>query len=318
MTIALTRSFALTTEDGAMLRYQTIGSGEGLILVGGATLTARDYLPLARILALSHTVHVLERRGHGASSPQGPGYSIETECRDLLAFQRHTRASLVFGHGYGGLIALETARRKNVFRKITVYEPGLSIGGSMPLGWLPEYRQRLAAGNLRGAFACLVSQAGYAPGSLMALPSWVLRAFPRLLLSGRCWPELEPLLPAILAEHEQIAQLDDGTADRYAAIAAPVMLLGGRTSPAFSAAGIDSLHRVIPGSALEIVDGLGHNAPVHKPPLTVAQCLLRFLRLPVATAASASAPRASGLPVDQAQFPPPGDRLGAVAGAQLA
>ena len=163
MTIALTRSFALTTEDGAMLRYQTIGSGEGLILVGGATLTARDYLPLARILALSHTVHVLERRGHGASSPQGPGYSIETECRDLLAFQRHTRASLVFGHGYGGLIALETARRQNVFRKITVYEPGLSIGGSMPLGWLPEYRQRLAAGNLRGAFACLVSQAGLRP-----------------------------------------------------------------------------------------------------------------------------------------------------------
>ena len=55
MTIALTRSFALTTEDGAVLRYQTIGSGEGLIVVGGATLTARHYLPLARILALSAT-----------------------------------------------------------------------------------------------------------------------------------------------------------------------------------------------------------------------------------------------------------------------
>ena len=185
MTIALTRSFALTIEDGTTLRYQTIGSGEGLILVGDATLTARDYLPLARILALSHTVHVLERRGHGASSPQGPGYSMETECRDLLAFQRHTRASLVFGHGYGGLIALETARRQNVFRKITVYDPGLSIGGSVPLGWLPEYRQRLAAGDPRGAFACLVSQGGYAPGPLTAMPFWCPRAFPRLFLSGR-------------------------------------------------------------------------------------------------------------------------------------
>jgi pimeloyl-ACP methyl ester carboxylesterase len=318
MTIALTRSFALTIEDGTTLRYQTIGSGEGLILVGDATLTARDYLPLARILALSHTVHVLERRGHGASSPQGPGYSMETECRDLLAFQRHTRASLVFGHGYGGLIALETARHQNVFRKITVYDPGLSIGGSVPLGWLPEYRQRLAAGDPRGAFACLVSQGGYAPGPLTAMPFWCPRAFPRLFLSGRRWPEMEPLLPAILAEHEQIARLDDGTADRYAAIAVPVMLLGGRTSPAFSAAGIDILHRVIPGSVLEIVDGLGHDAPVRKPPLTVAQCLLRFLRRPSAVTATARASRDSGLPVDQAQFPPPGDRLGAVAGAQLA
>jgi pimeloyl-ACP methyl ester carboxylesterase len=316
MTIALTRSFNLTTEDGAMLRYQTIGSGEGLVLVGGATLTARDYLPLARILALSYTVHVLERRGHGASSPQGAGYSIETDCRDLLGFQRHTRASLVFGHGYGGLIALETARRQNVFRKITVYEPGLSIGGSMPLGWLPEYRQRLAAGDPRGAFACMVSQAGYALSPLTATPFRCLRGFPRLLLSGRWWQEMKPLLPAILAEHEQIARLDDGTADRYAAIAAPVMLLGGRASPAFSFAGIGTLHRVIPGSALEIVDGLDHDAPVRKPPLAVAQCLLRFLRM--RSASTAPATRDSGLPVDQAQFPPPGDRLGAIAGAQLA
>jgi pimeloyl-ACP methyl ester carboxylesterase len=209
MTIALTRPFALTTDDGTVIGYRTIGSGEGLILVGGAALTARDYLPLAQILALSYTVHVLDRRGRGASGPQGPGYSIETECRDLLALQRHTGATLVFGHGYGGLIALETARRWNVFRKITVYEPGLSIDGSIPLGWL-----------------------------------------------------------------------DDGTADRYADIGSPVMLLGGSMSPAFSIAGIDALNCVIPGSAREIVDGLGHNAPARKPPLAVAQRILRFLRPP--------------------------------------
>jgi pimeloyl-ACP methyl ester carboxylesterase len=280
MTIALTRPFALTTEDGTVIGYRTIGSGEGLILVGGAALTARDYLPLAQILALSYTVHVLDRRGRGASGPQGPGYSIETECRDLLALQRHTGATLVFGHGYGGLIALETARRWNVFRKITVYEPGLSIDGSIPLGWLAEYRQRLAAGDPRGAFACMISQAGYAPGSLTAMPPRVLRAFLRLHTPKQLWQETEPLLHAILAENEQIAYLDDGTADRYADIGSPVMLLGGSMSPAFSIAGIDALNCVIAGSAREIVDGLGHNAPARKPPLAVAQRILRFLRPP--------------------------------------
>src|ERR1700743_1291215 len=152
MTITLTRRFAPPTEDGTVTGYRPIGSGEGLILVGGAALTARDYLPLAQILALSYTVHVPDRRGRGTSGPQGPGYSIETECRDLLALPRHTGATLVSGHGYGGLVALETARRQKVFRKITVYEPGLSIGGSVPLGWLAEYRERLAAGDTRGAF----------------------------------------------------------------------------------------------------------------------------------------------------------------------
>jgi pimeloyl-ACP methyl ester carboxylesterase len=225
MTIALARLLALTTEDGTVIGYRTIGSGEGLILVGGAALTARDYLPLAQILALSYTVHVLDRRGRGASGPQGPGYSIETECRDLLALQRHTGATLVFGHGYGGLIALETARRWDVFRKITVYEPGLSIGGSIPLGWLAEYRQRLAAGDTRGAFACMISQAGYAPGSLTAMPPRVLRAFLRLHTPRQLWQGTEPLLHTILAENEQIAHLDDGSADRYANIVSPVMLL---------------------------------------------------------------------------------------------
>jgi pimeloyl-ACP methyl ester carboxylesterase len=280
MTLALIRPFALTTEDGTVIGYQTIGSGEGLILVGGAALTARDYLPLAQILALSCTVYVPDRRGRGVSGPQGPGYSIETECQDLLALQRHTGATLVFGHGYGGLIALETARRWNVFQKIAVYEPGLSIGGSVPLGWLAEYRERLDAGDSRGAFACLVSQAGYAPGSLTTMPPRALRAFLRLHTPRQLWQETEPLLNATLAENEQIARLDDGTADRYADIVSPVMLLGGSLSPAFSIAGIDALNGIIAGSAVEIVDGLGHNAPVRRPPLAVAQRILRFLRSP--------------------------------------
>ena len=280
MTITLTRRFALTTEDGTVIGYRTIGSGEGLILVGGAALTARDYLPLAQILALSYTVHVPDRRGRGTSGPQGPGYSIETECRDLLALQRHTGATLVFGHGYGGLVALETARRQKVFRKITVYEPGLSIGGSVPLGWLAEYRERLAAGDTRGAFACMIAQAGYAPASLTAMPPRALRAFLRLHTSRQLWQETEPLLPATLAENEQIARLDDGTADRYASVESPVMLLGGSMSPAFSLTGIDALNGIISGSRVEIVDGLGHGAPVRKPPLAVAQRILRFLRTP--------------------------------------
>jgi predicted alpha/beta superfamily hydrolase len=39
---------------------------------------------------------------------------------------------LIVGHSYGGLIALEVARNNEAFNKIAVYEPGVSIDGSMP------------------------------------------------------------------------------------------------------------------------------------------------------------------------------------------
>jgi predicted alpha/beta superfamily hydrolase len=32
-----------------------------------------------------------------------------------------------FGHSFGGLVVLETARRQPVFREVFVYEPGVPI-----------------------------------------------------------------------------------------------------------------------------------------------------------------------------------------------
>lgn len=151
------RPAAVTSSDGTVIGYQTLGSGEGVILIGGTLRSARDYLALARLLARSLTVHVMDRRGRGASGPQGAGYSIEKECEDLLAVHHQTGAAMVFGHSYGGLVSLETTRRSGAFRRVAVYEPGVSVAGSMPVSWLGDYRRLLAAGDTRGAFAVMAA-----------------------------------------------------------------------------------------------------------------------------------------------------------------
>ncbi|WP_157580951.1 hypothetical protein [Segetibacter koreensis] len=51
----------------------------------------------------------------------------------MLAVQRDSCGNFLVGHNYGGLIALEAARNNNTFTKIAVYEPGVSIDGSMPI-----------------------------------------------------------------------------------------------------------------------------------------------------------------------------------------
>ncbi|HJS97059.1 MAG TPA: alpha/beta hydrolase [Solirubrobacteraceae bacterium] len=267
------------SSDGTTISYETAGVGDGLLVVGGAWRTARDYRPFGRALSDSFAVHVIDRRGRGRSGPQGAGYSIAREIEDVLAVQAQTGATIVFGHSYGGLIALEAARRSEVFSDVVVYEPGVSVAGSIPLGWMDLYRERLAANDPRGAFAAMVRGAGGAPPALERMPLWYVKFILRVVIKPRQWREIERLLEAGLAEHEQVAALDDATVDRYQAITARVLLLGGGKSRAFATTQLfDQLTAALPNSASEIIEGLDHIAPDEKAPEIVAERVRRHLR----------------------------------------
>ena len=273
-----TRGF-VRSDDGTAISYETVGVGDGLLVLGGAWRAGRDYLPFARALSDSFTVHVIDRRGRGHSGPQGAEYGIARELEDLLAVQAQTGATIVFGHSYGGLIALEAARRSPVFSDVVVYEPGVSIAGSIPLGWMKLYRERLTADDPRGAFAAMVRGAGGAPPALERMPLWYVKLILRVFIKQQQWRQIEPLLAAGLAEHEQVAALDDTTVDRYQTITARVLLLGGGKSRSFATTRLfDQLAGTIPNSTSELIDGLDHTAPDEKAPDVVAERVRCHLR----------------------------------------
>lgn len=274
--IAPGSSATVASVDGTSIGYRTLGRGAGLIVIGGAMRSGIDYLALAEVLAGRHRVHVMDRRGRGLSGPQGPGYGIAKECEDLLALQAATGAASVFGHSYGGLVALETAARADVFETMALYEPGVSIGGSIPTAWMARYRQLLAQDDTRGAFACFVQ--AFAPGPVTKLPRWYLRAVLRCLIRKQRWDErYEPLLETNLSEHEQVAACDDHIA-AYEAITARLLLLGGSHSPSFmTAQPMTLLQQTIKAATVDIIDGLDHLAPDEKAPEVVARRVLEFL-----------------------------------------
>jgi DNA-binding CsgD family transcriptional regulator len=49
------------SQDGTSIGYETGGVGDGLLVLGGAWRTSRDYLPFAHALAESFAVHVIDR-----------------------------------------------------------------------------------------------------------------------------------------------------------------------------------------------------------------------------------------------------------------
>jgi pimeloyl-ACP methyl ester carboxylesterase len=274
--------------DGTSIAYFSLGAGDGVVVIGGSLSTGRDYLPFAAALARSFAVHVIERRGRGASGPQGADYGIDKELQDLLAVRAATGAAAVFGHSYGGLIALEAARLSTAFSDVVVYEPGVSVGRSIAVDWIPRYRELLAVGDTRGAFASMVRRSGVAPKPTAKLPLWCVRLILRVAISRRRWQKMEPLLEANLADHRQIARLDDGTVDRYASICARVLLLGGQRSPRVITTELfDALQRTIPNAQAEILDELDHLAPDEKAPHVVADRVRRHLSSPGTASPSA-------------------------------
>ena len=75
----------------AKISYLTLGSGPAVIVIPGALSMAADYVAFGSALAEHHSVHIIERRGRGLSSPQGADYSIRKEQEDVLALQQTDR-----------------------------------------------------------------------------------------------------------------------------------------------------------------------------------------------------------------------------------
>jgi pimeloyl-ACP methyl ester carboxylesterase len=260
------RLASVVSADGTPIGYSSLGKGPGLILVGGVLSSGSDYLPLARLLAEDFEVHVMDRRGRSNSGPQRQDHSIDEECADLIAVVRSTGATAVFGHSFGALVALETARRQPPFDYLVVYEPGVPLRGQFRFDWLDGYQQRLESGDRRGAFAWMVKQNGFAPRPLAIMPLSYVRAVLRLAIRSRQWASMNPLLEANLVEHRIEAALDAPSAERFSTVTAQTLLMGGTKSPTvISQQLIAELAEVIPDSTVAILSGLDHLAPQQQP-----------------------------------------------------
>jgi pimeloyl-ACP methyl ester carboxylesterase len=261
------RAASAISADGTPVGYYySLGAGPGLIIVGGVLSHAADYLPLARALAHEFEVHLMDRRGRPGSGPQRADHGIDDECADLTAVAAATGSSAVFGHSFGGLVVLETTLRQPVFDQLFLYEPGVPLRGQLGASWLDGYQQRLEGGDRRGAFAWMVKSAGFAPRPLAVMPVWYVRAVLRLAIRRRRWASMDRLLEANLVEHRIQAALDAPNADRFSAITASTVLLGGAHSPAFiSRELLTELAAVIPNASPVILPGLSHLGPEQRP-----------------------------------------------------
>ena len=263
------------SRDGTKIGYLSVGDGPSVLLIPGVLSMAADYAAFARALAKHFTVHTIERRGRGDSGPQGDDYSIVKECEDVLALQAVTGASLLVGHSYGGLVALEVARNNEAFRKIAVYEPGVSIDGSMPIDWMPGYEQKLAAN--KKVDALVEFTLADAPPRIRRMPPWLMKLLVLLFVSfSRQYRRMLGLLAQNLREWREIVRLDDSY-EHYREIAADVLLMyGGKSDSTAVNLAMDRLALMLPRSETTAFPRLDHFGIERTAPREVAKAVSDF------------------------------------------
>jgi pimeloyl-ACP methyl ester carboxylesterase len=255
--------------DGTPIGYRQIGRGPALIILHGGMRASQHYLRLAEALARAHTVIIPDRRGRGLSGPPGDDYNIEKELEDLEALLQKTSAHMLFGHSAGGFFALEAALKLPIM-KLALYEPAVSINGSLPLDWFPTFERALTSGDSVTAMVAFFK--GLRLNWMSRLPFWVLAPISRLMLHTKDGQEMAELLPTGVWEIREFQRLEQLglTYERYQDISAETLLLGGSRSPSYLRNVLTVLAKEIPHARRIEMPGLDHNAPDQNAPEAIA------------------------------------------------
>lgn len=261
--------------DGTVIGYSTTGAGPPVIVVPGTLETAAEFASFAALLAQSHTVHTIERRGRGRSGPQGDDYSIAKECEDVAAVHDATGSTFIFGHSYGGLIALEAARTSGAFAKVALYEPGVSVRGAIPMGWIAPCQRLLIEGKPLDALATFSVAAG--PRQARRMPVWLMKRLLPLFIGANERAQIFELLPTSVIEHRVVGALDNSYSG-YQQVRADVLVMHGSKSgldwvgPALSA-----MAEVLPSIVVREFPRLDHFGPTKRGAGEVATVVRAFL-----------------------------------------
>ena len=274
------------SKDGTPIGYRQLGSGPGLVILHGAMESSTSHLELAAMLAASYRVIMPDRRGRGSSGPYRSDTVAAAELEDLEALLSATGARFFFGVSAGATIGLHAARSLPGIDKAALYEPALSIDGSLPAGFLARFDREMASGRVAAALVTGMKGARMGPPVFNLLPRGLLEGLTKAAMKKEDRSAdpgtvtMRQLAPTLHYDFRLVLD-SEAALGSFAEIRRPVLLLGGSDSPAYLKTALARLEAVLPQLAGRVeFPGLGHggsgNADRGGRPAVVAAELARF------------------------------------------
>lgn len=223
-----------------------------LVLVHGTLDRSAGMLKLSRRLDADWRVTRYDRRGYGRSLGVGPPFGVDAQVADLVgligSLDRGGRPVVLFGHSFGGNVALAVAdRHPELVRAVIVYES--------PLSWTDWW----PADSAGGAAAVVADR-----------PEDAAEAFMRRLIGDARWDRLPESTrrarraegPAMLAELADLRLRAPWHPDR---IRVPVLTMFGEHGRPHHQRAMRWVAEAVPDGRTHEVTGAHHFGPSTHP-----------------------------------------------------
>lgn len=218
-----------------------------IALIHGSMDRSAGLLKLSRRLDEQFRVLRYDRRGYGRSLPHDGPYEVEHQVDDLITLL-DGRQAVVFGHSYGGNVALAVAdRRPDLVRAVGIYETPLSW-----MSWWPTETAGNSALNGDGN------------------PADSAERFMRRLIGDERWMKLPPSTRAARRD-EGLALISELDALRHGApwdparITVPAVAICGSGGAEHHRASAARLAAMLPDCSFVEIEGARHFGPNSHP-----------------------------------------------------
>jgi len=243
------------------IHYLSGGEGKPLVLVHGLGGKAEDWgLLMPSLMRHGYRVYALDLLGFGQSQRPDVDYSIALQASVLNQFfdSQHLNRADLAGWSMGGWVAFKfTLAHPERVRRLVVFD-------SAGIDFKPAF-------DLALFHPSTVEQAQEFLGWLTPQASRVPRFVARDMIR-----EMRPTAWVVDRARKSMESRADSLNGKLGAVKAPVLIVWGKQDVLIPLSCASEMHREMPQSSLELLDGCGHLAPVECSNRIVPETL-RFL-----------------------------------------
>jgi 3-oxoadipate enol-lactonase len=246
---------------GLRLYWEISGKHDApaILLIRGLSRSSSYWYDLRPLLEPRFRVLVMDNRGVGRSDAPGPGFTTADMADDVAAVlhQSGVHRAHVFGISLGGMIAQQLALR-HPGRVDRLVLGATTMGGR---GAVPAPREAIL-GLLRAG-------RGTAADQIRLSTPWVLDAEavarrPAVVDEWIAIAEREPRSRLAILGQLLAAAVHD-TSEHLHRVRRPTLVVTGDRDRLIPMGNSDRIARAIPGSALHVLPGAGHDFPTEQP-----------------------------------------------------